>query len=116
MSAGSGPASKFGAQGERAPTIQSEPIMTTAPTTTAIAHGLRRAARSPLFDKSGGDMRRPPKTSGAKRITAVSSLEGQSESTAKYQSRYQSGRGAAFVMLGSGGAPISGGPTTTART
>ena len=45
----------------------------------------------------------------------VSRLGGASARTAKYQSRYQSGRGSAEMMLGSGGAPIFGGPTTIAR-
>src|SRR5437660_943547 len=70
--------------------------------------------RSPLFEMNGGEIRSPPATSGANRIRAVSSFDGQSERTAKYQSRYQSGRGAALIKLGSGGSPISGGPTKMA--
>ena len=38
---------------------------------------------------------------------------GSRASTAKYQSKYQSGRGSAAMMLGSGGLPSSGGPNAS---
>src|SRR5689334_24267554 len=112
--AGKGGASNFGDHGEFAPMIQSDPIMSTAKTTIMIDQGRRVAARSPLFDRSGGARRRPPTMSGARMMTAASRLGGHSARTAKYQRRYQSGRGSASMRLASGGAPISGGPTRSA--
>src|SRR5580692_9599678 len=111
MSGDRGFASKLGDHPERAPTTQSDPIINTVTTTMATAHGRRRTLRSPLFEMNGAEKSRPPTSSGAARITSVSRLAGMRASTAKYQSRYQSGRGEASVTLGSGGLSSAGGPS-----
>src|SRR5215468_2976374 len=57
---GSGCASKFGDHGELWPAIQSEPIMITLSRTTAIDHGRREGARSPLLLSIGAASNRMP--------------------------------------------------------
>src|SRR4030095_15432939 len=99
----SGGGSKFGDQGEFAPAIHSEPIMITLNNTTAIDHGRRDGARSPLLLSIGAANRRMPITTGPRIIRCPSSSRGIIASRAKYQSKYQSGRGSARRMLGSGG-------------
>jgi hypothetical protein len=60
----------------------------------------------------GSRSRTTPASSGPPTINQFSMPCGSGASTAKYQSRYQSGRGSAAMMLGSGGLPSSGGPNT----
>ncbi|MFO0874498.1 MAG: hypothetical protein U0575_11085 [Phycisphaerales bacterium] len=48
-------------------------------------------------------------------MTHVSSHGGSSASTAKYQSRYQSGAGLTFTSAGSGGRSSAGGPKIAAH-
>ena len=65
----SGLASKFGDQGDCAPSTHSDPIITTAVTTIPTDHGRREGARSPRFDRKGTLMSRAPAMSGAPRMT-----------------------------------------------
>ncbi len=83
-------------------------------TTSSAAIGRRRTLRSPLLN-IGTSSRSAPKTSGPATMMMVSRWCGAIASTAKYQRKYQSGRGYASRRLGSGGGPSSGGPTMTAR-
>src|SRR5580658_1393930 len=89
--------SKLGDHADRAPSCHRDPTIRTAETTMATAQGRFRMLRSPLLDRKGADSRKPPIRSGTSKMTQVSKLGGMSASTAKYQSRYQSGRGAASV-------------------
>ena len=81
-------------------------------TTSSAAIGRRRTLRSPLLN-IGTSSRSAPKTSGPATMMIVSRWCGAIASTAKYQRKYQSGRGYASRRLGSGGGPSSGGPTMT---
>src|ERR1035441_9886253 len=60
----------------------------------------------------GRRSRTTPPHRAAPTINQFSMPCGGMASTAKYQSRYQSGRGSTAMMLGSGGLPSSGGPIT----
>src|SRR5437879_13443308 len=84
--------------------------MVTLSSTTAIDHGRRDGARSPRLLSSGTASKRTPIKAGPRIITQPSSCGGINASNAKYQSRYQSGRGSALRMLGSGGLSSGGGP------
>src|SRR4029450_5382512 len=66
---GRGGGSKFGDHGEFAPAIQSEPIMITLSRTTAIDHGRRDGARSPLLFSIGAASKTMPMITGARIIT-----------------------------------------------
>src|ERR1041384_5904110 len=81
-----------------------------------IDHGRRRGLRSPRPPSSGTRIRNNPKTSGPRMITHLSDHLGINDKRAKYHMKYQSGRGEAEMIVGSGGFPNSGGPTTSART
>src|ERR1700733_6437102 len=113
-STGKRPASKFGDHGDFLPSTHRDPIITTVATAMAPAQGRRQTLRSPLLDRSGKLSKKAPTTSGPTTMTTFSRLGGRSASTAKYQSRYQSGRGDAVMLLGSGGASSGGGPTRAA--
>src|SRR5579859_3069466 len=69
-------AAKLGDHDDLAPTTHSDPIMTTAAITRPTDQGLRLGARSPLLDRKGAEMRRPPMRSGASKMTYDSRLGG----------------------------------------
>src|SRR5579872_4034810 len=81
-----------------------------------IDHGRRRGLRSPRPPSSGTRIRNNPKTRGPRLITHLSDHFGINYRSAKYHMKYQSGRGDAEMIVGSGGFPSSGGPTTSAST
>ena len=66
---GSGCGSKFGDHGEFAPAIQSEPIIITLSSTTAIDHGRRDGARSPLLFSIGAASKTMPMITGVRIMT-----------------------------------------------
>src|SRR5690349_21816252 len=79
-----------------------------------IDHGRRRGLRSPRPPSNGTRIRNNPKTSGPRTITHLSDHFGIKERSAKYHMKYQSGRGEAETIVGSGGFPNSGGPINSA--
>src|ERR1044071_4474095 len=85
--------------------------MITLSRTTAIDHGRREGARSPLLFNIGAASRRMPMITGPRIITQPSNCGGINANSAKYHTRYQSGFGSALRLLGSGGASSFGGPT-----
>src|SRR5579872_4913779 len=91
--AGSRGAVKSGDHAALAPAAHSTPMIVTAASEMPTAHGRRRGLRSPRFEMNGTSKSRMPNTSGASTMTQDSSAGGINASTAKYQSRYQSGRG-----------------------
>src|SRR5665213_695929 len=112
--ADNGCALKLGDHGDFAPSIHNVTIITTVIKTAATAHGRRRGLRSPRLKTNGSAIKIIPTSSGPKTRKYCSVPCGIKASTAKYQSKYQSGRGLAVVMLGSGGFPNSGAPEKNA--
>src|ERR1035437_2465689 len=113
---GKGGASRRGDHGARMPTTQKCAITKTTERMIRIDHGRRRGLRSPRPPSSGTRIKKSPKTSGPRMITHLSDHIGINDRRAKYHMKYQSGRGEAEMIVGSGGIPSSGGPTTSAST
>ena len=90
--AGSGVALKSGDQSARSPAIQKVAIVVHMKTTSSGAQGRCRARRTPVLD-SGSSSSAAPKTSGPSTMMRVSRFWGASARSAKYQRKYQSGRG-----------------------
>src|SRR4051812_17537383 len=86
-------AAKAGDQGACSPANQKVLIMATTVITTTMAQGRRLGARSPLLPRRGRRKRSTPKSNGPSTITKGSVAGGMRASTAKYQRKYQSGRG-----------------------
>src|ERR1700685_595694 len=99
---------KLGDQGEFAPSTHKVAIITTVIKTAATAHGRLRGLRSPRLDRNGSAINSIPTSSGPKTMKYFSLPCGSNASTPKYHNKYQSGRGLASLMLGSGGFPNCG--------
>ena len=110
MEGGSGGASNRGDQGETLPSYQSVQTPTTTTVTQATAQGRRRRERWPVLKKKGRANMEPKTSAGARIMMPDSSLWGLMARMAKYQSRYQSGRGSAMRRVGFGGGARWGGP------
>src|SRR5512142_1168132 len=80
-----------------------------------IFQGRLNGLLSPVLCRIGREIRIIPMTTGLKAITNDSIWGGMRAKSAKIHIKYQSGRGFAFILAGSGGAPISGGPKIRAR-
>ena len=105
-----GGALKLGDHGDFTPATHNVAIITPVINTTAIAHGRRQGLRSPRLKTNGSAIKIIPTSSGPKTKKYYSVPCGIRASTAKYHIKYQSGRGLAVVMLGSGGFPNCGAP------
>src|ERR1035437_7772344 len=111
---GKGGASRRGDHGARMPTTQKCAITKTTKTMIRIDHGRRRGLRSPRPPSSGTRIKKRPKTRGPRMITHLSDHLGINDRRPKYHMKFQSGRGEAEMIVGSGGFPNSGGPPASA--
>src|SRR5665213_2223316 len=109
-----GCALKLGDHGDLTPFTHNAAIIRTIITTAAMAHGRRLGLRSPRLEMNGNAIKRIPTSSGPKTMKYFSLPCGNKASTAKYHNKYQSGRGLAAMMLGSGGFPNTGAPKNKA--
>src|ERR1017187_5396827 len=89
------------------PTTQKCAITKTTERMIRIDHGRRRGLRSPRPPSSGTRIKKSPKTSGPRMTTHPSDHFGINDRRAKYHMKYQSGRGEAEMIVGSGGIPSS---------
>ena len=83
-----------------------------SPPRTTSAQGRRRGCRSPRPNRTGSSSNTVAAARGISQSRYRSVPCGSSARTAKYQSRYQSGRGWAWTVAGSGGRPNGFGPTS----
>ena len=88
---------KLGDQGEFAPATHKVTIIRTIIKTAAMAHGRRLGLRSPRLEMNGSAIKRIPASNGPKTMKYCSLPCGSNASTAKYHSKYQSGRGLAAM-------------------
>src|SRR3954467_4414595 len=91
-------------------------MLTAVNATTPTAHGRRRKLRSPTGASRGNARNSRPMNAGKATMKKSSMLLGISANSAKYQRKYQSGRGYASTMVGSALVPRSGGPKMIAST
>src|SRR5665213_3301058 len=96
------------------PSTHNAAIMSTIIKTAAMAHGRLLGLRSRLLEINGSAIKTIATSRGPKTMKYFSLPCGIKASTAKYHNRYQSGRGLAAMMLGSGGGPNRGAPKINA--
>src|SRR5262249_43366317 len=104
-----------GDHGEAYPVTISTPIVNTTSATPPTAQGRRLGARSPVAPRNGTRSSTTTSRTGKPRMMKLSMFAGESASSANSQTKYQSGCGSAWMIVGSAGWPSAGAPTTIAR-
>src|ERR1051326_208821 len=115
MLLGNGAGLKFGDHGDIDPYQISVAIESVVRPTAPTAQGRRKGLRSPACPKIGNARSATTASSGKPMMTRVSMLGGISARIAKNHRKYQSGRGSAWMLVGSALAPRLAGPTIIAR-
>src|SRR5262245_17915323 len=103
-----------GDHGDVLPSQPSTPATVKNITTDSTATGRRFGCRSPLLPTNGINTSTSPMIPGMPKIAGVSSDGGNSASNPNSGRKYQSGRGSAVMIVGSGGSPGPFGPITAA--